>query len=94
MCDFLAHVDSDDLLGPVPERRLAVARDACDPRAQRRRTTLLCFGRLVGRGIHDEDRRGYPTFFSFVTMTVGCMHVVSTGGPSRAVPNVREKPLV
>jgi GGDEF domain-containing protein len=37
--------------------------------------------RLAG-GIHGEDRRGNPTFFGFVTMAIGCVHVEPTDGPS------------
>ncbi len=37
--------------------------------------------RLAG-GIHGEDRRGNPTFFAFVTMAIGCVHVESDGGPT------------
>ena len=33
-------------------------------------------------GIHGEDRRGNPTFFGFVTMAIGCVHVESHGGPT------------
>jgi hypothetical protein len=34
-------------------------------------------------GIHGEDRRGNPTFFSFVTMAIGCVRVRPNAGEQR-----------
>ncbi|HEY3598165.1 MAG TPA: phosphodiesterase [Paraburkholderia sp.] len=75
MRDFLGHVGGDDFL-------ILFQSDDCIARAQR---AIHAFNegaqrfyaptdRLAG-GIHGEDRRGNPTFFSFVTMAIGCVHV-------------------
>jgi EAL domain-containing protein (putative c-di-GMP-specific phosphodiesterase class I)/GGDEF domain-containing protein len=73
--DFLGHVGGDDFL-------ILFQSDDCIERAQR---AIHAFNegaqrfyapddRLAG-GIHGEDRRGNPTFFGFVTMAIGCVHV-------------------
>jgi EAL domain-containing protein (putative c-di-GMP-specific phosphodiesterase class I)/GGDEF domain-containing protein len=73
--DFLGHVGGDDFL-------ILFQSDDWDVRAQRAITAFndgaqrfyASEDRLAG-GIHGEDRRGNPTFFSFVTMAIGCVRV-------------------
>jgi EAL domain-containing protein (putative c-di-GMP-specific phosphodiesterase class I)/GGDEF domain-containing protein len=78
--DFLGHVGGDDFL-------ILFQSDDWHERAQR---AIQLFNegaqrfyapgdRLAG-GIHGEDRRGNPTFFGFVTMAIGCVHVVPQTG--------------
>ncbi|MFC7632132.1 EAL domain-containing protein [Paraburkholderia humisilvae] len=73
--DFLGHVGGNDFL-------ILFQSDDCIERVQR---AIHAFNegaqrfyapddRLAG-GIHGEDRRGNPTFFGFVTMAIGCVHV-------------------
>jgi EAL domain-containing protein (putative c-di-GMP-specific phosphodiesterase class I)/GGDEF domain-containing protein len=73
--DFLGHVGGDDFL-------VLFQSEDWHERAKR---ALRAFGtgalrfyadedRSAG-GIHGEDRRGNPTFFSFVTMAIGCVRV-------------------
>jgi len=73
--DFLGHVGGDDFLilfqSDDWRERVARAIDAFN-------TGALHFyadeDRAAG-GIHGEDRRGNPTFFSFVTMAIGAVRV-------------------
>ncbi|MGN6319566.1 EAL domain-containing protein [Trinickia sp.] len=73
--DFLGHVGGDDFLilfqSEDWRERVARAIDAFN-------TGALHFyadeDRAAG-GIHGEDRRGNPTFFSFVTMAIGAVRV-------------------
>jgi EAL domain-containing protein (putative c-di-GMP-specific phosphodiesterase class I)/GGDEF domain-containing protein len=80
MRDFLGHVGGDDFL-------ILFQSDDWRERAQR---AIHVFNegaqrfyapadRLAG-GIHGEDRRGNPTFFGFVTMAIGCVHVQPQSG--------------
>ncbi len=77
--DFLGHIGGDDFL-------ILFQSDDCVERARR---AIRVFNegasrfyapadRLAG-GIHGEDRRGHPTFFQFVTMAIGCVHVQPGG---------------
>jgi EAL domain-containing protein (putative c-di-GMP-specific phosphodiesterase class I)/GGDEF domain-containing protein len=80
--DFLGHVGGDDFLilfqsDNWRERALQAIR-AFNEGAQRYYAPAE---RLAG-GIHGEDRRGNPTFFGFVTMAIGCVHVEPAGGAS------------
>jgi GGDEF domain-containing protein len=78
--DFLGHVGGDDFM---------ILFQSDDWQERMMRATYMFNGgaqrfyapddRLAG-GIHGEDRRGNPTFFSFVTIAIGCVHVGSTGG--------------
>ncbi|RDV00011.1 EAL domain-containing protein [Trinickia dinghuensis] len=73
--DFLGHVGGDDFLvlfqsEDWSERAVRALR-AFDTGALR---FYADEDRDVG-GIHGEDRRGNPTFFSFVTMAIGCVRV-------------------
>jgi EAL domain-containing protein (putative c-di-GMP-specific phosphodiesterase class I)/GGDEF domain-containing protein len=80
--DFLGHVGGDDFL-------ILFQSDGWRERALR---AILVFNEGAQRfyapddrhagGIHGEDRRGNPTFFSLVTMAIGCVHVESEGGPT------------
>ncbi|MPW19529.1 EAL domain-containing protein [Paraburkholderia sp. CNPSo 3157] len=73
--DFLGHVGGDDFL-------ILFQSDDWRERAQR---AIHMFNEGAQRfyapadrlacGIHGEDRRGNPTFFGFVTMAIGCVHV-------------------
>ncbi|WP_109482847.1 phosphodiesterase [Paraburkholderia sp. C35] len=75
MRDFLGHVGGDDFLvlfqsedwRERAERAIHVFNEG----AQRFYAPV---DRMAG-GIHGEDRRGNPTFFGFVTMAIGCVHV-------------------
>jgi len=75
--DFLGHVGGDDFL-------ILFQSEDCVARASRAihgfnegaRRFYAPADRLAG-GIHGEDRRGHPTFFGFVTMAIGCVHVQS-----------------
>ncbi|CAE6792488.1 EAL domain-containing protein [Paraburkholderia domus] len=80
--DFLGHVGGDDFLilfqSEDWQDRVLRAIHLFNEGAQR---FYAPTDRLAG-GIHGEDRRGNPTFFGFVTMTIGCVRVESDGGPS------------
>ncbi|MFM0025356.1 phosphodiesterase [Paraburkholderia madseniana] len=80
--DFLGHVGGDDFLilfqSEDWQERVLRAIHLFNEGAQR---FYAPTDRLAG-GIHGEDRRGNPTFFSFVTMAIGCVRVESDGGPS------------
>ncbi|WP_321813735.1 MULTISPECIES: phosphodiesterase [unclassified Paraburkholderia] len=80
MRDFLGHVGGDDFL-------ILFQSETWHERASRAIETFnagaLRFyapaDRLAG-GIHGEDRQGHPTFFSFVTMAIGCVHIAAGTG--------------
>jgi len=80
--DFLGHVGGDDFLilfQSVDWReRVLRAIHLFNEGAQR---FYAPDDRYAG-GIRGEDRRGNPTFFSLVTMAIGCVHVESEGGPT------------
>jgi EAL domain-containing protein (putative c-di-GMP-specific phosphodiesterase class I)/GGDEF domain-containing protein len=80
--DFLGHVGGDDFLilfqSDDWQDRVMRAIHIFNEGAQR---YYAPDDRLAG-GIHGEDRRGNPTFFAFVTMAIGCVHVESDGGPT------------
>ncbi|SDF80717.1 EAL domain-containing protein [Paraburkholderia phenazinium] len=80
--DFLGHVGGDDFLilfqSEDWRERVMRAIQLFNEGAQR---FYAPEDRLAG-GIHGEDRRGNPTFFGFVTMAIGCVHVESDGGPT------------
>jgi diguanylate cyclase (GGDEF)-like protein len=73
--DFLGHVGGDDFLILFQSEdwleRAMGAIHAFNEGAQR---FYAPADRLAG-GIHGEDRRGNPTFFSFVTMAIGSVRV-------------------
>jgi GGDEF domain-containing protein len=73
--DFLGHVGGDDFLILFQSEdwrdRALRAIDVFNEGAQR----YYAPGDRLAGGIHGEDRRGNPTFFSFVTMAIGCVHV-------------------
>ncbi|PMS20047.1 diguanylate cyclase [Trinickia dabaoshanensis] len=73
--DFLGHVGGDDFLVLFQSddwaERVARALRAFDTGALR---FYADEDRAAG-GIHGEDRRGNPSFFSFVTMAIGCVRV-------------------
>src|ERR1700722_11207740 len=79
---FLGHVGGDDFLilfqSDDWKERVLRAIHAFNRGTQR---FYAPADRLAG-GIHGEDRRGNPTFFGFVTMAIGCVHVEPTDGPS------------
>jgi GGDEF domain-containing protein len=79
--DFSGHVGGDDFLilfqSEDWQDRLLRANHLFNEGAQRFHAPA---DRLAG-GIHGEDRRGNPTFFGFVTMTIGGVCVESNGGP-------------
>jgi EAL domain-containing protein (putative c-di-GMP-specific phosphodiesterase class I)/GGDEF domain-containing protein len=80
--DFLGHVGGDDFL-------ILFQSDDCQDRVMRAihvfnegaQRYYASDDRLAG-GIHGEDRRGNPTFFAFVTMAIGCVHIESDGAPA------------
>ncbi|SFU25892.1 diguanylate cyclase (GGDEF) domain-containing protein [Paraburkholderia aspalathi] len=78
--DFLGHVGGDDFLilfqSDDWQERVMRAIHGFNEGAQR---FYAPDDRLSG-GIHGEDRRGNPTFFAFVTMAIGCVHVESDSG--------------
>ncbi|GLU32768.1 phosphodiesterase [Trinickia caryophylli] len=78
--DFLGHVGGDDFLILFQSEdwpaRVQAAIDAFNSGALR---FYADEDREAG-GIHGEDRRGNPTFFSFVTMAIGCVRVNSAAG--------------
>lgn len=80
--DFLGHVGGDDFLilfqSEDWRERVLRAIHVFNEGAQR---FYAPADRLAG-GIHGEDRRGNPTFFGFVTMAIGCVHVEPGEGPS------------
>ncbi len=80
--DFLGHVGGDDFLilfqSDDWQERVMRAIHGFNEGAQR---FYAPDDRLAG-GIHGEDRRGNPTFFGFVTMAIGCVHVESDDGPT------------
>ncbi|WP_206954943.1 EAL domain-containing protein [Trinickia acidisoli] len=82
--DFLGHVGGDDFLVLFQSddwrERAARALRAFNAGALR---FYADEDRTAG-GIHGEDRRGNPTFFSFVTMAIGCVRV--TPGERGALP--------
>jgi EAL domain-containing protein (putative c-di-GMP-specific phosphodiesterase class I)/GGDEF domain-containing protein len=73
--DFLGHVGGDDFLILFQSddwyERVLRAIPLFNEGAQR---FYAPADRLAG-GIHGEDRRGNRTFFGFVTMAIGCVHV-------------------
>ncbi|MGH8780695.1 EAL domain-containing protein [Paraburkholderia sp.] len=73
--DFLGHVGGDDFLilfqSDDWQRRVHQAIRTFNEGAQR----FYAPADRVAGGIHGEDRRGNPTFFRFVTMAIGCVHV-------------------
>ena len=75
--DFLGHVGGDDFLilfqSEDWQARVHSAIATFNAGAQRYYADA---DRAAG-GIHGEDRRGNPTFFSFVTMAIGCVRVQS-----------------
>lgn len=75
--DFLGHVGGDDFLVLFQSddwrERANRALHAFDEGALR---FYADDDRNAG-GIHGEDRRGNPTFFSFVTMAMGCVRVTA-----------------
>jgi len=80
MRDFLGHVGGDDFL-------ILFQSDDWRERAQRAIFTFnegaqryYAPGDRLAGGIHGEDRRGNPTFFGFVTMAIGCVHVQPNAG--------------
>lgn len=75
MRDFLGHVGGDDFL-------ILFQSEAWHAHARRAIETFnagaLRFYAPADRqagGIHGEDRHGNATFFSFVTMAIGCVHI-------------------
>jgi GGDEF domain-containing protein len=80
--DFLGHVGGDDFLilfqSDDWRERVLRAIQLFNEGAQR---FYAPEDRLAG-GIHGEDRRGNATFFSFVTMAIGCVHIESHVGPT------------
>jgi EAL domain-containing protein (putative c-di-GMP-specific phosphodiesterase class I)/GGDEF domain-containing protein len=80
--DFLGHVGGDDFLilfqSEDWQDRVLRAIHLFNEGAQR---FYAPADRLAG-GIHGEDRRGNPTFFTFVTMAIGCVRVETDGGPA------------
>ena len=80
--DFLGHVGGDDFLilfqSDDWRERVLRAIQLFNEGAQR---FYAPEDRLVG-GIHGEDRRGNATFFGFVTMAIGCVHIESHVGPT------------
>ncbi|HEX7933734.1 MAG TPA: phosphodiesterase [Paraburkholderia sp.] len=88
--DFLGHVGGDDFLilfqsDDWRERALR-AIHVFNEGAQRYYAPV---DRLAG-GIHGEDRRGNPTFFGFVTMAIGCVHVEPRPASGPALYNSEE----
>ena len=81
--DFLGHVGGDDFLILFQSEdcieRASRAIDTFNEGAQR---FYAPEDRIAG-GIHGEDRHGNPTFFGFVTMAIGCVHVAAGGGNAR-----------
>ncbi|MFM0204312.1 phosphodiesterase [Paraburkholderia fungorum] len=80
--DFLGHVGGDDFLilfqSEDWQDRVLRAIHLFNEGAQR----FYAPADRLGGGIHGEDRRGNPTFFTFVTMAIGCVRVESAGGPA------------
>ncbi|PXW29449.1 EAL domain-containing protein [Paraburkholderia caballeronis] len=78
--DFLGHVGGDDFMilfqSEDWQRR---ARRAIDTFNDGARRFYAPADQLAG-GIHGEDRRGNPTFFTFVTMAIGCVRIAPGGG--------------
>ncbi|CAD6547903.1 EAL domain-containing protein [Paraburkholderia sabiae] len=73
--DFLGHVGGDDFLvlfqsDDWRERALR-AIGSFNEGAQR----FYALTDQIAGGIRGEDRRGNPTFYGFVTMAIGCVHV-------------------
>jgi len=80
MRDFLGHVGGDDFMilfqSDDWHERATRAIDSFNAGARR---FYAPADQLAG-GIHGEDRRGNPTFFSFVTMAIGCVRIAPGGG--------------
>ncbi|TAM02306.1 MAG: phosphodiesterase [Paraburkholderia sp.] len=78
--DFLGHVGGDDFLilfqSETWFERAQRAIEAFNAGARR---YYAQEDRLAG-GIRGEDRQGNPTFFSFVTMAIGCVYVAPGSG--------------
>ncbi|CAG9273529.1 EAL domain-containing protein [Paraburkholderia unamae] len=78
--DFLGHVGGDDFLilfqSETWRERARQAIEAFNEGAQR----FYAPGDRLAGGIHGEDRHGNPTFFSFVTMAIGCVHIAPGQG--------------
>ncbi|WP_321952590.1 EAL domain-containing protein [Paraburkholderia bannensis] len=78
--DFLGHVGGDDFL-------VLFQSETWHERASRaiesfNAGTLRFYApadRAAG-GIHGEDRQGHPTFFGFVSMAIGCVHIAPGDG--------------
>ena len=80
MRDFLGHVGGDDFMILFQsEDWQARARGAIESFNTGARRFYAPADQLAG-GIHGEDRRGNRTFFSFVTMAIGCVRIAPGGG--------------
>ncbi|MFT0172759.1 EAL domain-containing protein [Paraburkholderia mimosarum] len=78
--DFLGHVGGDDFLILFQsENWHARARRAIETFNEGAQRFYAPEDRLAG-GIHGEDRHGNATFFSFVTMAIGCVHIAAGEG--------------
>jgi len=78
--DFLGHVGGDDFLILFQsETWHARARHAIETFNEGAQRFYAPGDRLAG-GIHGEDRHGNRTFFSFVTMAIGCVHIAPREG--------------
>ncbi|WP_321934393.1 phosphodiesterase [Paraburkholderia sp. J8-2] len=78
--DFLGHVGGDDFLilfqSETWRERARQAIEAFNEGAQR----FYAPGDRLAGGIHGEDRYGNATFFTFVTMAIGCVRVAPGEG--------------
>ncbi|WP_321959969.1 phosphodiesterase [Paraburkholderia sp. J7] len=78
--DFLGHVGGDDFLilfqSETWRERARQAIEAFNEGAQR----FYAPGDRLAGGIHGEDRYGSATFFTFVTMAIGCVRVAPGEG--------------
>jgi GGDEF domain-containing protein len=78
--DFLGHVGGDDFLilfqSETWRERARQAIETFNEGAQR----FYAPGDRLAGGIHGEDRHGNATFFTFVTMAIGCVHVAPGEG--------------
>jgi EAL domain-containing protein (putative c-di-GMP-specific phosphodiesterase class I)/GGDEF domain-containing protein len=78
--DFLGHVGGDDFLILFQsETWHARARRAIETFNEGAQRFYAPGDRLAG-GIHGEDRHGNATFFTFVTMAIGCVHIAAGEG--------------
>ncbi|HEY1610835.1 MAG TPA: phosphodiesterase [Paraburkholderia sp.] len=78
--DFLGHVGGDDfmILFQSDDWHARTVR-AIESFNEGARHFYAAADQLAG-GIHGEDRRGNPTFFSFVTMAIGCVRIARGRG--------------